>query len=248
MMGFYYARVFEVLIVGHYYAHEIMVGAVFVLSRVYFFDYNRCMDKRIFLALIMIFSVIFIWFLFGKDAHITNAPPKGGTVVAFGDSLIMGVGATSGNDFVSRTSRAIGIPISNVGLSGDTTRAALDRTDEVLTRKPHVVLISLGGNDAIKKIPKEETERNLVTIVRRFQAEGAVTILLGVRGGLLGDPYESMYERVAKQTRSILVPDILDGLFGDARYMSDAVHPNDAGYERIAARVAPIVFALYKNR
>lgn len=177
-----------------------------------------------------------------------NAPPRGNVIVAFGDSLIVGVGATPGNDFVSRTSRAIGIPISNAGLSGDTTRAALSRTDEVLMQKPHVVLISLGGNDALKKIPKAETEQNLVTIVQRFQAEGAVTIVLGVRGGLLGDPYESMYERVARQTGSILIPDILDGLFGDARYMSDAVHPNDAGYERIASRVAPVVARLYRSR
>lgn len=206
------------------------------------------MDKRISLLFITIFIVIFGWFLFSKDFHITNAPPKGDTIVAFGDSLIVGVGATPGNDFISRTSRTIGIPIGNAGLSGDTTRAALSRIDEVLIQKPHVVLISLGGNDALKKIPKEETEQNLVTIVQRFQAEGAVTIVLGVRGGLLGDPYESMYERVARQTGSILVPDILDGLFGDARYMSDAVHPNDAGYERITSRVAPVVIQLYQRR
>lgn len=183
-------------------------------------------------------------FLFWKSAPITNYPPKGDTIIVFGDSLVSGVGATPGKDFVSRVELSLGRSILNLGVPGDTTGKALSRIGEALEQNPDIVLILLGGNDFLQKIPKSETERNLISIIQKFQSVGAVTVVLGVRGGLLSDSNDDMYKRVAKQTGSMLIPDVLDGLFGDKRYMSDAVHPNDAGYEHIAARVLPTVIKI----
>jgi len=58
---------------------------------------------------------------------IANYPPKGGPIVAFGDSLVAGVGSTPGNDFVSILSREIGEPVENLGLAGNTTEMAFER-------------------------------------------------------------------------------------------------------------------------
>ncbi len=96
-----------------------------------------------------------LYFVFRGDEKITNYPPKNQKVVAFGDSLIEGVGSTAGNDFVSLVGRKLGIEIVNKGKSGDTTESALMRVGDVLLEKPGIVILLLGGNDALRRIPKK---------------------------------------------------------------------------------------------
>ncbi len=182
-----------------------------------------------------------LYFVFRSDAMITNYPPKNQTVVAFGDSLIEGVGSTAGNDFVSAVGRKLSIGIVNKGKSGDTTEMALMRVDEVLVIDPGVVILLLGGNDVLRRVPKKETFENLGTVIERFQNAGTVVILLGVRGGILGDGYEEDYNNLAKKYNTAYISNILDGLITKPEYMYDSIHPNDNGYLRIAERVAPVL-------
>jgi len=81
---------------------------------------------------------------------ITNYPPSNGPIVAFGDSLTAGVGATPSQDYVSQLSRLAEVPIINTGIPGDTTRTALARLEnDVLSRNPSTVIVWLGGNDVL---------------------------------------------------------------------------------------------------
>lgn len=176
------------------------------------------------------------WFLFAAD-EVTNYPPKNETIVAFGDSLVVGVGASGGNDFISLLSQKIGRPIINLGISGNTSAQGLARIDEVVARDPGTVIVLLGGNDYLQRIPRDQVFSNLRAIIVRLQAQGAVVVLLGVRGGVLTDTFETEFKALAKETGSVYVSDVLDGLVGNMTYMSDAVHPNDAGYAQIAERV-----------
>ena len=81
---------------------------------------------------------------------ITNYPPRSGPIIAFGDSVTAGVGASAGNDYVSQLERLAGVSIVNAGVSGDTTRDALARLNsDVLSRNPSVVLLWIGGNDVL---------------------------------------------------------------------------------------------------
>ena len=169
-------------------------------------------------------------------------PTSGTTVIAFGDSLVEGRGSTDGRDFVSMLARRLGVPIINAGRSGDTTGAALARLDrDVLSRSPRVVIVVLGGNDYLRRIPVNETFSNLSSIVTKIRDRGAAVVLAGVSVGLLTDPYGSRYEALARETSSGLVPDILGGLMGRSDRMADAIHPNNAGYEIIADRIAPVL-------
>lgn len=185
-------------------------------------------------------------FFFRDTTKIVNYPSSGTTIVAFGDSLVEGVGSTKGNDFVSLLSDTTGESIQNLGVSGDTTRDGLARVDEVLNLKPKIVLLLLGGNDYIKKIPKEETFSNLEKIITQIQEEGSIVILLGVRGGVIRDEYKDDYKALAKKTGSAYVPNVLEGLFGRSNLMYDAIHSNDAGYKIIAERVEPVLLELLK--
>lgn len=203
--------------------------------------------KQIFISCGVIVAIgIVVFLIFGREREIKNYPPKQGPVVAFGDSLVEGVGSSKGNDFVSILSRKIDEPIINLGVSGNTTADGLKRIDEVLVTEPRLVMVLLGGNDFLRKVPRKETFDNLKTIVTRIQERGAIVVLLGVRGGLFTDSADGLYEDLAKETGSAYVSNVLDGLFADSRYMSDAIHPNDTGYIKVADRVYPILEKLVK--
>lgn len=181
------------------------------------------------------------WYFFSEPS-ITNYPNTStGPVLMFGDSLVEGVGATVGETLPDQLGRLLKVSVLNYGVSGDTTRDALLRLDQAVAEKPKIAIILLGGNDFLRKIPREETFTNLEKIVTAFQGEGAITVVLGVRSGIVGGGADEEYEALAKRTGSVYMSDVLAGLFGRSELMSDALHPNDRGYAQIAERLAPIL-------
>lgn len=174
-------------------------------------------------------------------------PTAGETVIAFGDSLVAGVGASTGRDIVSLLSARVGVTIVNAGRSGDTTGSALARLDSaVLSRRPRVVIILLGGNDVLRRVPQAETFANLGAIVHRIRARGAAVILAGLSFGVFSDAYGDGYEDLARRTSSGLVPDILAGILGHPDLMADQIHPNERGYKIMADRIEPVLRDLLK--
>ncbi len=175
-------------------------------------------------------------------------PTSGERIIAFGDSLVQGVGASPGHDIVSVLSRRLGVPIVNAGRSGDTTGAALTRLDSaVLSRNPRIVIVLLGGNDMLRRVPRATTFDNLDAIVSRIRARGAAVILVSVELGFGTGADGRAYEELASRTSSALVRDILDGIFGRQALMSDGIHPNDRGYEIMADRIEPALKELVKG-
>lgn len=188
---------------------------------------------------VLLMGVAAWWFF--AEGEITNYPPQSGSIVAFGDSLIYGVGSTRGNDLVSRLSAGIGVPIENMGVSGNTTAQGLARLEEVLAKEPSVVILLLGGNDYLQRVPRETTFAQLGTIIERLQEKGTVVVLLGVRGGILRDSFSDEFEKLADSYGTAFVPNVLDGILGNTALMFDEIHPNDAGYARIAEKVLPVL-------
>jgi acyl-CoA thioesterase I len=195
---------------------------------------------------LVIVVVAGVWF-FTKDKELAvrNYPSAGTDIIAFGDSLVYGTGASKAeNNFVSLLSAKIGQPIVNLGIPGDTTATGLARVNELDKYRPKIVLLLLGGNDRLRRVPMQETKANLEQIIQSFQKRGAAVVLLGVRGNLLGDSFGGELEGLAKNNGTAYVPDVLDGLFGNREYMSDTIHPNDAGYAKIADRIYPVLLKL----
>ncbi|MCC2630222.1 MAG: arylesterase [Candidatus Paceibacter sp.] len=196
------------------------------------------------IAIIIIGVVGFFGWKYFKQPEI-RAEREIKTVVAFGDSLVSGIGATEGNDLVSILSRKIRKPIINKGVSGNTSAQGLARIDEVVALQPDLVFVLLGGNDALQRISRQETFSNLDTIISTLQKNGAMVVLLGIQGGPLGDPFKSEFKTLANRYKLIYVPNVLEGLFGHSDLMYDAVHPNDAGYRKMADRVYEAVKSLF---
>lgn len=197
------------------------------------------------LIVLVLIGGILLYF-FWPEAVVTNAPPKNNTIVVFGDSLVEGVGSERGGGFVSMLSERLEIDIVNMGVGGNTTADGLARLPDVQKVDAGTVIVLLGGNDAIRRVPREETFQNLERIIRALQEDGAMVVLLGVRGGVLSDPYDEEYEALAERTGSIYVENVLKGLIGRSELMFDGIHPNDKGYAIIAERVAETLEPYFK--
>lgn len=191
--------------------------------------------------------VLFFFINLNKSSQIKNYPSNGKDIIAFGDSLIFGQGASSDDkNFISLLSQRIGKKIINLGIPGNTTQDALDRINELEKYNPKVVIVLIGGNDYLKKVPIETTFKNLEKIIKKIQDSGSVVLLLGVRGGLLTDKFDTEFEKISSKYHTAYVSDVLSGLVTNMQYMSDAVHPNDLGYQKIADRVYPVLLKIIK--
>jgi lysophospholipase L1-like esterase len=183
------------------------------------------------IALAVILAVYFGYRHFIDHPQVKNARPAGESIICFGDSLTYGTGASQGMDYPSQLSRLIGRPVINTGIPGDTTATALARLDrDVLNLSPRIVLITLGGNDMKNRQDRDRVFRDLKTIITSIQDRGALVIVGGLDIPIWGRGFEEGYRKVAYETGAVLIPDILKGLLGNPERMSDAIHPNDAGY------------------
>lgn len=196
------------------------------------------------IAVIFVGVGLYWYFLGGQE--IRNYPSDGTDIIAFGDSLVAGVGASPGRDFVSLLSQKIGQPIVNLGVSGETTADGIARIGELDAYDPKVVIVLFGGNDYLRRVPENQTFDNLTEIVESIQAKGAIVLLLGVRGGLLNNHFDAGFKKLRNTHDTAYVSDVLEGLLGKQQYLSDEIHPNDAGYARIAERVYPVLAPLLK--
>ena len=167
-----------------------------------------------------------------------NFPPTAtGPWVAFGDSLTLGTGAGNGG-YPALLGPRLGVTLQNLGVAGETTADGLRRVAEVETLQPRVVLLCFGGNDVLRGQSREQMFANLGAMIDRLHAQGSFVVLIGIRGaGMLSDANAQGFRELAEQKQVMHIPNLLDGLLGTPSLMSDYVHPNDAGYEKIAERL-----------
>jgi lysophospholipase L1-like esterase len=201
------------------------------------------MKKWLPVAAIAAFVAILGWRAFGPSGKPTHAlinfdSPDGKKVVAFGDSLTAGYGATAGTgSYPAQLAALMGLEIVNLGKDGETTSSAKARLAEVKAQNPDFVLVTLGGNDLRQRMDLAETISNLESIFRELQDMGAGVVYLSVNPPLVGDNWSMAIEGVARASGVLWVDDVMKDLWGNAELMSDAVHPNDKGYGLIAGRV-----------
>jgi acyl-CoA thioesterase I len=194
--------------------------------------------RKLWLAAALLCIAIACWWFLRPGANYVNFPPTAtGSWVAFGDSLTAGFGATEGNGYPAVLGRTLRVSIQNLGRSGETTSDALNRLEEVARMEPRVVLLCFGGNDSLSQHSRTQTFANLSRMIDRFHQAGSFVVLIGIRSASLRDYNEEHFARLARDKRVLYVPDMLRGLVFKPVYMSDAIHPNDAGYQKIAARL-----------
>jgi len=178
--------------------------------------------------------------------------PAAVRVVAFGDSLTAGLGLAPEETYPSLLEarlRQAGLPVEvvNAGVSGDTSAGGVRRIDWSLEPSVRVIILALGGNDALRGLPPASLRRNLATIIERAQARRVDVILAGMAAPPnLGRTYTSEFRQVygdlASAYRVALVPFLLDGIAGvSGLNQADGIHPNAEGARRLAATLWPLV-------
>jgi acyl-CoA thioesterase-1 len=198
-------------------------------------------------VLFLLVAVLLIgggWALWPRAARRSpgaGAPPVGSTVVFLGDSITSGHRLPAEAAFPHRLGQALGIPVVNAGISGDTTEGGLSRLDrDVLAHRPRVVVVELGVNDVFGRWPRERTVANLRTITQRLRAQGAGVILVHITlPGVPGDGHRRHLREIARAEGATLVEDFLDGVVPGHSY--DGLHPDEQGQAMLAERLLPVL-------
>lgn len=177
-----------------------------------------------------------------------NGTPHLTDIVCLGDSLTLGVGASPGHDYPSLLSKALGVKVINAGVDGDETEDALKRLDaDVLAKDPSMVIVLLGGNDFLDRVPRKRTFENLDEIIRRIQTKGVRVVLAEIGASYLGNSLQKEYDQIAVARRVPVVPKVYDGILLNPTLKSDKLHPNDKGYKIIAERILRVVTPILKQ-
>lgn len=201
-------------------------------------SFDMTLTRKAIILLVVVSAGLFVWRQFFYWP-VTNKHPSGSNVIAFGDSLTYGTGAERGQDYPTQLSKMCGCDVINRGAPGETTSDAMRRLDhDVLQQDPRIVIVLLGGNDFLQRLPMQQAFANLDTIVQRIQETGALVVLVGMKGIIpFMESYSGEYKRVAKQRGAVYVPNVMSGIIDSPKLKGDQVHPNGAGYKIIAERI-----------
>lgn len=189
------------------------------------------------LALLLLGALAAWW---SRPSPIAHLAPREGPIVALGDSLSAGYGSASKLGYLGLLEQRLGVSIVNKSISGNTSSQGLERLQrDVLDLRPALVILELGGNDFLQKVPPEETFANLDSIVSQVQAQGAPVLVLAVQSGPFSDKSASRYRELARKRQTGFVENIMAGIFTNPALKYDPIHPNDDGYKVMADHVEP---------
>lgn len=177
----------------------------------------------------------------GKHAALPKLAPDA-TVLAFGDSLTFGTGAREEESYPSQLGALIGRKVVRAGVPGEVSEAGLERLPAALDEHaPRLLILCHGGNDFLRKMPKEKAADNVRAMIRMTKGKGIEVVLLGTPepGFTITPP--SFYAEIAKEFGIPYEGEVLGKVLADKTLKSDLVHPNAQGYRRIAERIAELL-------
>ncbi len=174
-----------------------------------------------------------------------TARPK---IVMLGDSLTAGLGLSPAQAYPALIQQRLdrdrlAFDVVNAGVSGDTSAGGLSRFDWALQGDVRVLVVALGGNDALRGLPPEQLKRNLAGIITRAQARHVTVILAGMEappnyGRDYVVSFHRVYPALAREYHVALIPFLLQGVAGDPKLnQPDGIHPTAAGARVVADTV-----------
>jgi lysophospholipase L1-like esterase len=168
--------------------------------------------------------------------------PADAVLLAFGDSLTYGTGANEAESYPVQLARLTGMRVVREGVPGEVSEAGLARLPAALDEhRPRLLLLCHGGNDFLRRLPKEKAANNVRAMIRMAKDRGIDVLLIGTPevGFTLAPP--EFYAEIAKQFRIPYEGDVLTKILRDSGLKADQVHPNAQGYRLMAERVAGLL-------
>ncbi|MDG5469048.1 arylesterase [Deltaproteobacteria bacterium IMCC39524] len=195
-------------------------------------------------SIFLIFTLFFSGLLFtGCDSGPGIKPfNQESVVLAFGDSLTHGTGASAGQSYPDVLSELLGRQVINGGIPGEVSAAGLKRLPAVLEEyKPTLVILCHGGNDFLRKLNQATTSSNLDAMITLIRSRGADIVLVGVPKVGFGLQVPELYSKIADQHTIPLQKEILVDLLSDNSMKSDVIHPNATGYRLMAEAIYDLI-------
>jgi acyl-CoA thioesterase-1 len=184
-------------------------------------------------------------------ARAADAPAAAPTILVLGDSLSAGYGIRVEQGWVALLqsrlrAKGYGHRVVNASSSGETTGGALARLPRALvTHRPAIVIVELGGNDGLRGLPVADIRRNFEAIVRSSQQAGAKVLLVGMRippnyGPAYTRDFYGLYGDLARQYKLPSVPFLLANVAQhESLFQEDGIHPTAAAQPRLLDEVWP---------
>jgi len=212
----------------------------------------------ILVVVIAICTIVFL--LFGKsitdkgaiaDTNTSTQTPRPSDaaeikIIAFGDSLTAGFGVIQSEAYpaqleVALRTQGYNISVINSGVSGETTRGNLERANFIQNQNADIILLGIGGNDALRSLPANETEKNMRATIDILEAsiEPPIILLLEMQAPLNAGieykrDFDAIYPKIAKEKGLILIPFITTDIFTDQKNkLADGIHYNAIGYKKV---------------
>lgn len=194
-------------------------------------------------------------------AATAGAQAPADTILIVGDSLSAEYGLKRGTGWVPLLEKQLArekknAKVVNASISGDTTSGGRSRLQALLTNhKPNIVVVELGGNDALRGLPLDMTENNIAAMVQASKKAGAKVLIVGMLvppnyGGAYAATFSGLFAKVARAEKVSLVPFFLRGIAdvddSASQFQGDRIHPNEQSQARMLANVWPELKKLLK--
>ena len=224
--------------------------------------------KLLILVILIITLSLFVAFYLSRDSKLPinntevseNIPDNNNSetikIVAFGDSLTAGYGLNLKDSYPSQLQNYLAnlgynVEVINMGVSGETTAGGVRRIDFALEQKPDIIIIGLGGNDALRGLSPIDTASNIDSIVNSADKQELEIVLLGMLApDNLGLSYTEKFNRIFKDVsekyNTSLVPFFLQNVaLVKNLNQNDGIHPNKDGYKIIIENnIAPVLLPI----
>ena len=195
-------------------------------------------------ALIALWLGIMVCFFLAACSPRPQLPALAGdaVILAFGDSLTFGTGADAAESYPAVLEKMIGRRVVNYGIPGEVTAEGLSRLPDVLQReKPALMLLCHGGNDQLRRKDLKQSADNIRSMIKLAQKSGAAVVLIAVPAPGFSLKPPSLYRKIAREMSIPIEEDILSDILSDHSFKSDLIHPNAAGYRRMAESIATLL-------
>jgi acyl-CoA thioesterase-1 len=184
------------------------------------------------------------------------APTK--TLVCFGDSITAGYGLDADKSYPAALQRLLAKRgdawrVVNQGVSGNTTKDAAARVNSIVALHPDVVVVEFGGNDGLRGLPLDVTEKNLDSVLNTLQAAKIRILLVGITlppnyGAEYVARFNRLYRDVATKHHLALMPMLYDGIYTvPGTIQEDGIHPTAKGSQMIAEHMLPLLQPLLRK-
>ena len=188
------------------------------------------------------------------SAHTKSTANPEKIVLIVGDSLSAEYGLARGTGWVQLMSdqaakEMVKVRIVNASISGDTSSGGVSRLPQLLQlHKPQLLIVELGGNDALRGLSMKMTQQNLSSMAKEAKKTGAKVMIVAMQippnyGANYAQQITQTYKSVSKETGAELNSSFLKGIADDADslkwFQPDRIHPNEAAQSTMMKNIWP---------